>query len=325
MPSDVKPRRWIMVSTVLCVACAAGVALAQAPGVEIVRDKGEQFSMLVKKANTLMEEKALLSLEDVAKQLDRKSCKIVLPEVGTNVMTDREIWERSKAAHVRVGMHYRCGKCEKWHQNLAGGCFINAEGVVATCYHVIAKDEGSFKEGYLVAANDKGDLFPVLEVLAADEATDTAIIRVKVDGKVTPLPLNPNTYPGDAAWCYSDPLGRSGYFSKGMINRFYAYKKKDIESARMEVSTDWAPGSSGAAVLDLCGNAIGLVSEISSAGTGKSKRDVAGKKTNTHEVPRMSQADPVPVIVFHGAALAADVLALVDRGETKKPEASGKP
>ncbi len=36
----------------------------------------------------------------------------------------------------------------------------------------------------------------------------------------------------------------------------------ELKSLRLNVSTDWAPGSSGAAVLDQCGNAIGHVSTI---------------------------------------------------------------
>lgn len=315
--------RWFQISLAVSVAVlfaclAVESIMAQAPGVEIVRDKGEQFAMLVEKANKLLEEKALLSLEDAAEQLKRKSCRIELPEPATKRLTDREIWERSQAAHVRVGWHYRCKKCDKWHQNLAGGYFISADGAVATCYHVVDKDKDDFKDGYLVAANDKGDLFPVIEILAGDEVTDTAIIRVKTEGAITPLALNANTYPGDSAWCYSDPLGRSGYFSKGMINRFYVYKKNGKESSRMEVSTDWAPGSSGAAVLDECGNAIGHVSEISAASTGKNKPVVTKSKESgsTNQVINIMPGGGGSVIVFHCAARAADVLGLVEpKGE----------
>jgi len=335
---SVSKRSWKSISSAvfLClVITALRSSFAQAPGVEIVRDKGEQFTMLVEKANKLLEEGALLPIDKVAEQIQRESCDIELPKPGTKPLTDREIWQRSKDAHLRVGWHYRCKKCDKWHQNLAGGYFINTDGAVATCYHVIDKTEDDYRDGYLVAANDKGDLFPVLEVLAADEVTDTAIIRIKAEGPVTALPLNANTYPGDEAWCYSDPLGRSGYFSKGMINRFYVYKKKgrEEESARMEVSTDWAPGSSGAAVLDEFGNAIGHVSEISSAGThGNRKVVLKPKDGSTNDVTKALSKETQemlkglskpsnPVIVFHCASRAADVLALV-KGKDEKEEAA---
>ena len=302
------------VSALVSIGALAASVFAQAPGVEIVRDKGEQFKILVDKANELREAGKLLSLEEVGKQLDRETCSIELPQPGAVKLTDREIWTRSKAAHVRVGWHYRCKKCDNWHQNLAGGYFINTNGAIATCHHVIAKDEDDYREGYLVAANDAGELFPVVEVLASDSVTDTAIIRIEPKGDITALPLNANTYPGDAAWCYSDPLDRSGYFSKGMINRFYVYKKKgqDEESSRIEVSTDWAPGSSGAAVLDECGNAIGHVSEISSAGTGGNRKPIVRKEqASTNIVLNVESPGGSPVIIFHCAARAADVRKLV--------------
>lgn len=278
---------------------AAHECYAQAPGVKIVRDRGEQFEAMVKKANELRETGSLLSIGDVTNQMPRTVCELKLPRPATKPLADREIWQRSREAHVRVGWHYLCKKCSKWHQNLAGGYFITADGVIATCYHVVEPGD-DLREGYLVAGTEDGKLFPVTEVLAADATSDAAIIRAKVDGTVKPLALNTNVAPGDAAWCYSDPLGRSSYFSKGMVNRFFIQpRKQHTETARMEVSTDWAPGSSGAAVLDECGNAIGHVSEISSASSGR------GSGTN-----RTSSASS-PMIVFHCASRAADVLALV--------------
>ncbi|MCU0786436.1 MAG: serine protease [Verrucomicrobia bacterium] len=280
---------------------SAGPVLGQAPGVPIVRDRGEQFATLVDKANELRETGELLSMEAVLKQLDRRRCELKLPEPFSQKLADREIWQRAHDAHVRVGWHYLCKKCDKWHQNLAGGYFITADGVVATCHHVVAPSD-DLREGYLVAAQEDGTLLPVAEVLASDELSDTCIVRVKLTGPVKPLPLNRVVYPGDAAWCYSDPLGRSSYFSKGMVNRFFELRRRGKGTPRMDVSTDWAPGSSGAAVLDECGNAIGHVSEISTPG-GRSR---AG--TNR------TAAASSPMITFHYAARAADVIALVKPG-----------
>ena len=65
---------------------------------------------------------------------------------------------------------------------------------------------------------------------------------------------------------------------------------------RMNVSTDWAPGSSGAAVIDECCNAIGHVSEISAQGKSEKAESKGAGQT---------------LIVFHNAVCADDVLSLV--------------
>ena len=286
---------------VLTVAYAAGSTLplfAQAPGVKIVRDRGEEFDTLLEKAGAYRAAGALLSAETVREQLTRTSCVVRLPAPATRKLTDREIWQRSKDSHGRVGWYYLCSKCNNWHLNLAGGCFITARGVMATCYHVL-RPNPDHREAYLLVADEHNSLFPVTEVLAGNELADTAIIKVNVSSPVKCLALNTQVYPGDGAWCYSDPLGRSGYFSKGTVNRFYFQKSKGGEVPRLEVSTDWAPGSSGSAVLDECANIIGFVSAIQPAGASHSR-------STNH-----TSASASAMITFHSASRAADVLALV--------------
>ncbi len=270
-------------------------AFAQAPGVPIVRDRNEATTAAIERAEVLRQAGHLLELATVADQLTRTSCVLRLPKAATRPLPARQIWQRCREAHVRVGWHYLCTRCEHWHQKLSGGYFITADGAVATCFHVL-RPSTDFREGFLVAANETGDVFPVLEVLAGNESADTAILRTDPPRPVRPLALNTNVYPGDSAWCYSEPLGRSSYFSQGIVNRFFLHTRRGAESPRLEVSTDWAPGSSGSAVVDACGNAIGHVSEIAAASAPPANR---------------TNPPPAPVIVFHNAARAADVRALV--------------
>lgn len=288
-----------------------GLLWGQAPDVEIVPYRRPQNQSLISQANAFREAGNLLCMEAVREQMDRRVCKIDLPEPKTEPLSGRELWALGRSAHVWVGWHYLCHNCDNWHQRFAGGYFINDEGAVATCQHVIDPERRQYREGYLVVASVDGDLFPVLEVLASDPRTDAAILRVQVDKPVTVLPLNVNVYPGDDAWCYSEPLGRAGYFSKGIINRFYNASSDEGDTPRLEVSTDWAPGSSGAAIVDVHGNAIGHVATIEPA----SSRPRTVRRRQDGE-----EGEPVPgagqtMIVFRSATRAADVLALIETDE----------
>jgi hypothetical protein len=80
----------------------------------------------------------------------------------------------------------------------------------------------------------------------------------------------------------------------------------------LQVSADWAPGSSGSAVLDQCGNAIGHVSEV------QTELDDSGDDLppvpESKEKPETTAADelaPGTVIVFHDAIAASNVEALI--------------
>jgi hypothetical protein len=267
---------------------------AQAPGVRIVRDRSGQSAETVRQANAAREAGGLLDEAAVREQIKRTHFEVKLPKPSTRKQTSRQIWERAQAAYVRVGWHYLCNRCDEWHQSLAGGYFVTADGIVATCHHVI-EPKPDRRESYLVAASELGEFWPVTEVLAANARADVALLRVATGRKMQPLALNSQVYPGDSAWCFSDPLGRSSYFSHGIVNRFCELRRDGAWAPRMDVSTDWAPGSSGSAVLDQYANAIGHVSEINAAGRGHER--------GTNQPGRA-------LITFHYASRAADVLAL---------------
>ena len=275
--------------------------LAQAPGVPIVREDGKAPGEFVAAAKKLQEAGKLLTMETAKEQLSRESCTLKLPPAGSRILSGGDLWERARAAHVRIGYLYLCTKCSNLHLNLAGGYAISEDGAVATCFHVVEPKD--MKQGHLVAATESG-VVPVIEVLAANRANDVAIVRIRTDKPLKPLPLNVNVRPGDEASCYSDPFGRSSYFSKGIVNRFFQRPSPNAApgvSIRVNVSTDWAPGSSGSAVLDSFGNAIGHVSEISAHGSP------APANPSPAGAPKSTQT----YIIFHDAARAADVLALI--------------
>jgi hypothetical protein len=285
-------------------------ALAQAPGVPIIREGHGPLPELRRAAEKLRQNGGQLTIDDVKKQLGRKSCELTLPPVSAPKLAPTEIWNRARRSMIRVGHYYLCTKCDRWHLNLSGGYAITADGVVVTCHHVV--EPRGMREGFLIASTFEGELLPVSEILAADKATDTCILRVKSPRPLEPLPLNVSVRPGDDAWCLSDPLARDGYFTKGIVNRFYQHVhpgSKRIEPVWMNVSTDWAPGSSGAAVLDEFGNAIGHVSLINA---------------ETEEAPAQEEADKPrrnreTLIVFHDAVRAASVLALIRPPKGEKP------
>lgn len=228
---------------------------------------------IIEKAKKLIEAKKLLSRDEVKKQMaNPQPMAIELKPVQTKPMILEDVSAAARAANFRVGYCYLCPRCDNWHLNLAGGYPISSEAV-ATCDHVI--DSGiEMREGYLIVADHDGQVFPVTSIVARSVAMDAAIIRCE-GAKFSPLALNGEARQGAAAFCYSTPMGQQGYFSDGIINRFFWNQKytggdkKDLNTSRhlrVNFSTDWAPGSSGSAVVDQCGNVIGHVSQISSLG-----------------------------------------------------------
>jgi hypothetical protein len=334
----------------ILAALVSSVALyAQAPGVPIETNGSLlQNAPLLEKAKALREAGKLpLNIEKTKEQLAAPiPAPLNLPPVATKPLSGREVAEKARAGYLRVGWYYLCRRCDHWHLNLSGGYAI-AQDTATTCFHCVAPG-GDMREGYLIAVDPQGEVLPVTSVLAKSQTLDAAVLRIE-GGKYTPLALNENVAPGDATYCYSEPLGQQGYFSQGIVNRFY-WKKRPADGAtgspdawknlRVNVSTDWAPGSSGAAVLDQCGNAIGHVSTISpmregaraSVGTDKPAEpadktadkttEKPGGETPAEKRPLVARTDRfggATLITLHEAVPARGVIALANQKPAPVP------
>ena len=309
-------------------------AHGQAPGTPVYSEgRGARpLAALARNAKALRESGDLLSVDKVKEQSKRSTCQLSLPPVSTQKLSSRELWQRARDSHIRVGWLYLCKDCDKWHLNLSGGYAITHD-TVATCAHVTEPLE-DMREGYLVAADEEENLLAISEVLASNRALDTSIVRIK-DARLTPLPLGQDVTPGDTVVCFSDPMGRRGYYSQGMVNRFVKrpfLKKREVEPAEngatftsatgtastkapapespiwMEVSTDWAPGSSGSAVLDACGNAVAHVSEIEPI--------LEDARPNAKRSEARSRGT---LMIFHDAITAGSVLNLITPVPAPRP------
>lgn len=192
----------------------------------------------------------------------------------TTPMTTEDIADYSRAANLRVGYCYKCLSCDNWHLELSGGYAI-AEDVIVTCDHVLSPAT-AMREAFMIVMDSKGNMACVTAVLARSTSMDAAILKV-AGAKFMTVPLNSNVRQGSANYLYSWPLGREGNFSSGIVSRFYweePYAGQDPESLdallhlRMNLSTFWAPGSSGSPLFDQAGNVIGHVSTLTALGTG---------------------------------------------------------
>ena len=233
-----------------------------------------------------------LSDKAVAEQMKKPQPGVItLPKESTQPLSSKAVARLARAGHLRAGWFYHCTKCDHWHLHEAGAYAI-ANDVVVTAHHVMAKPE-ALKEGWFIVTDEQNKIYPTKAILGLDEVADTAIIRVSGEG-LKPLPLAAQVELGEQAYCFSDPLGNRGYFSAGIVNRFYypdASRKPN--SQVMNVSTDWAQGSSGSSVIDECGNIIGHVARIQTFNSNRDKNGAPSAGTTLV----MHQAIPGPVVL----------------------------
>lgn len=261
---------------------------------------------VITKATELLTAGKLLATEAFAAQkLNPQPAPVALAPAATAPLSGREIARRAAAGYVRAGWFFQCTKCGRWHVNLAGGYAVATDTVV-TAHHVMQPPENMKPgAGYPILVRGESEVLPVTAVVADDAALDAIVLRAAVSD-LSPLPLAGDVQVGDSVWCLSDPRGERGYFSSGIVNRLVDRNTGGSSGQRINVSTDWAPGSSGAAVLDVAGNVIGHVATI---------RALFGKAP-THppdSKPGAPAGAPAPAMNLHEAIPAKLVLALIPK------------
>ncbi|MFK7740234.1 MAG: serine protease [Planctomycetota bacterium] len=305
---------------------------AQAPGV-VVHD--QSFEGVEREEQGVSEEVAelaeadqLLSLEDCRKLMRKPVARALqLPAARGQVLDAAGVHRLARGAFVRVGWCYLCTRCDNWHTELACGYLISKDGGIATCAHVLEEPAVEMRQASLVAVDANGSVHPVRSIVAVDEAMDAAVVTIAAAAaaELAPIAFDDQVRPGDMSYCKSRPMDQRGFYSAGMVNRFYLDRDtfgakglpkpqelSYLRAMRMDVDIPWAPGSSGAAILNARGNVIGHVSEIRPLSDMMGMPPRAGGPERAATMADVESA--VPLITIHVAIPARSVRALLRTG-----------
>lgn len=244
-----------------------------------------------RKANRLMEEKRFTPSSTLRSQLSRTSMALSLPDPATSRLNLPDLYAKRRESVVSIGGLFKCPRCTKWHLNAATGFAIAKPDVFLTNYHVI---EGGTHTG-LVARSIHGEVFAVAEVLAADRASDFAIIRIP-GLHLEPIPLRADARPGESVAVISHPHSRPYSLTTGIISRYFTRREngKGPRTEWMQITADFARGSSGGPILDASGNAIGIVSRTQSVEEEHGESNLNESKEPVHHATQMVFHDCVP-------------------------------
>jgi S1-C subfamily serine protease len=285
----------------LCAALIAASAAIPGADVDSAADDRVIFQKLERATAELAEKSGVaLRRETRLEQCKRTRTDAVRLSGATAgpPLDGAEVYRRAAKASVLIGSAYKCDKCTKWHNTLASGFAVTSDGVIATNHHVAA---GATGEAMGVMTAD-GRFYPVVEILAADKAHDVALLRI--DAKdLAFLPLRDDAPAGAPIRCYSHPANTFGCLSEGVIARYFHMNEPERNGAVfMQVTADYARGSSGGPILDAFGNAVGMVASTSPVFTASPAPSPGSKDAKA--------ATPSQQMVRHNCATARAILEL---------------
>lgn len=246
----------------------------------------------------LRQKGALRTVAELRKEADGKTAAFPLLAPRTEPLPLPQLRSTLLASTMAVFVYYHCEECGAWHASASTGFAVGADGLVATCFHVLHDegDEGDDQpEPYLAVADHEGRVDAVTEVVAASKKSDLAVLRCTND-RLVPLPLRFRALAGEPVYCMSNPDHLFSTFTAGVLSRRYlvrgeapgteelppepdpgkeggagqkahaANPGRRSEPGRvfLAVTCEFATGSSGAPIVDACGNVIGIAQSTSS-------------------------------------------------------------
>ncbi|MEX0777801.1 MAG: redoxin domain-containing protein [Phycisphaeraceae bacterium] len=232
-----------------------------------VVDDEQVMARLVAEGTRLMREKKLVPGEQLAQQLKRVAASpTATPVTGFPVADAAAARVEDLSAAGRRGTlvlaelehDQESGQVAAWP---ASGFVVSASGLAITNYHVLEVAAGPG----LIAMTGDGRVVAIRSVLAASREYDIALVQL--DGQdFTPLAIAPRAAVGSGVAVLSHPDGRFYCLTQGAVARYSMASREEglVRVATMEVTADYARGSSGGPVLNAAAQVVGMVAATAS-------------------------------------------------------------
>ena len=220
-----------------------------------VLNDGALTERLIAESERLLEAGRTPKISELQDQLSRRRCSVPLVPEGRRADQPAEYAAQQADSVLVVGSLYKCPRCSRWHINAAGGYLISSNGVAVTCRHVIKTTNGVA----LVAMTRSGRVYPVRAVLTASEANDLAVIQLDGTG-FTPVAISTNAPVGSSIFVLSHPDQQYYTLTSGLVSRYARQRHPGgRESTLMNITAEFARGSSGCPVFNDRGAVVGTV------------------------------------------------------------------
>jgi len=206
-------------------------------------------------AARLMDARKTTPTEDLISDLSRRSCDVRLARPSGKPLPPEELYERCKKSVLVMGGLFKCEKCGRNHVSPATGFVLSESGAIVTNYHVVNNP----KNLTLVAMTADGAVHPVQSVLAASAAYDVAILQLDATGLV-PLAIGPKAPVGSDVYVISHPDRRFYTLGRGVVARYGIIVRNKQRVTMLQITANYARGSSGGPVLSNTGDVVGMAS-----------------------------------------------------------------
>lgn len=220
-------------------------------------DDTEVFDGLYDKLKHLADKGKCLAPDKLKEKFKPGRAAVELAKPGDKPLSPAEVYRRAVPSVFVLGSVYRDPQTGDWLDGIYATAWAAApDGVLVTNWHVLDDLE---PDEVFAAADSKGNVYPLADILGGDETADVLVLRVAGKG-FAPLAVAEKPAPV-ASWVgvLSHPGDHFYLFTQGHVTRYSTHATDDGKRERwMGVTAEYASGSSGGPVLDDRGNVAGM-------------------------------------------------------------------
>ena len=245
----------------------------------------EVIAKLTTATTVLIEKKLTKNADELRKNLDRTSFSLKLSPESTKVLTTQELYRQTmECVFLVAGLTRPTEADAEWKTSFSTAFVVHEDGILSTSAHVFDHDD---HDDAVVALDFQGNVYPVLEVLAANRKADTLLFRIGAKG-LKPMSLGQEAAPGSPVRVLGHP-GDSFYFFS--IGHLANYERDEEDNSWLNITADFGQGSSGGPVMDEAGNVIGQVSRTYTLYAGGETSNRRRRRTT-----RQLNAEGLPIV-----------------------------
>ncbi|MGL5684023.1 MAG: S1 family peptidase [Marinifilaceae bacterium] len=215
----------------------------------------QEATILQKSDNAMSQVRARIQVDTIDPQ---KKIIIKHQSPKSNKITGDELYQNNIEGVVYLGIGVLTNNSPTLQIRAATGWVLDETGICMTNFHIIENFLNTMNAKILTITTIDQKVYAVTEVLNYSKNEDYAIIKVDTRGdKLKALTIGPDPGAGTPVSIIANPAYQCFYYSQGVVTRHYKNHKKKAEY--MQVTADFAQGSSGGPVFDPFGNVVGMV------------------------------------------------------------------
>ena len=211
--------------------------------------------------------KGMNTLKLAARMLEENTPVDVEPRpAGKRELKPRAIIEQRRESVLMVFKYMRATVHPEYIMPWATAVVLSEDGVCVTNSHVLwqlidTSARLDLRDSLLFVATEVGKIYSISSVLSYNRSGDLAFFKIDTRGeRLVPMPLGEDLAVGSNVHALTHPAGYPYVYTSGVVSRTFIKESGNPFGNRVEITADFAKGSSGGPIMDDRGNMVAMVS-----------------------------------------------------------------